>query len=157
MRALRTVLYPTDFSEQAGYALPLAAALARNHRARLVVLHVVPSPAVAPGASFLAPTSGDIWAEARKRLGALLLPDIGLVPERLMVEGEPAEVILRLARETRAHLIVLGTHNRTGANRVSTGSTLGRIVGRAPCPVLTLRVLVPHPFCRLRMSPGCWS
>ena len=42
MLALKTILFPTDFSKPAEYAFGAAAALARDHAARLVILHVMP-------------------------------------------------------------------------------------------------------------------
>ena len=44
MLTIRTILCPTDFSDGAEHAFRLAAALARDHRARLLVLHVATPP-----------------------------------------------------------------------------------------------------------------
>lgn len=139
---IRTILHPTDFSDRSGYALQLAAALARDYRARLVVLHVVPRSVVAFGDGFLPPESDDLRAEARELLDGLQVPGAGVPVERRLVEGDPAEVILHIARETPADLIVLGTHGRTGLDRLLSGSAAEHVVRRAPCPVLT----VTNPF-----------
>ena len=45
MEVIKTILHPTDFSRQSEYALGLACGLARDHGARLVLLHVVPGEA----------------------------------------------------------------------------------------------------------------
>ena len=46
MFPLRTILHPTDFSPRSEHARRLALALARDHGAGLIVLHVVRPPAV---------------------------------------------------------------------------------------------------------------
>ena len=57
----------------------------------------------------------------------------------LLVEGVPADRIVRTARGRRAGMIVVGTHGRTGAARFFLGSVAGRVVATAHCPVLTVR------------------
>ena len=40
---IRTILHPTDYSDHAECAFRLACSLARDHDARLVILHVAPA------------------------------------------------------------------------------------------------------------------
>jgi nucleotide-binding universal stress UspA family protein len=61
----------------------------------------------------------------------------------LLVEGNPAAEILSAAREGNCDLIVMGTHGRTGLNRLLMGSVAEEVVRKAPCPVLTVRADVP--------------
>ena len=49
MLPIKTILHPTDFSEQAGYGFQMACALARDYGARLVVCHVYQPPPVVYG------------------------------------------------------------------------------------------------------------
>jgi nucleotide-binding universal stress UspA family protein len=56
-----------------------------------------------------------------------------------VVEGEPAQEIARAVRKTRADLLVLGTHGRTGLKRFFVGSVASRVVATATCPVMTVR------------------
>src|SRR5690606_13617820 len=53
--------------------------------------------------------------------------------------GEPAEEILRLADEARADVVVVGTHGRSGIDRLLLGSVAERVVRHAGCPVLVMR------------------
>ncbi len=53
--------------------------------------------------------------------------------------GEPAEEIIRLADEAHADLIVIGTHGRSGIERLLLGSVSERVVRHAGCPVLVMR------------------
>jgi len=58
---------------------------------------------------------------------------------RLLLLGDPASEIVRIADERKADMIVLGTHGRTGLTRMLMGSVAESIVRRAPCPVLVYR------------------
>lgn len=53
--------------------------------------------------------------------------------------GNPADAIVRVARERGVHLIVMGTHGRTGLQHVLLGSVAEKVVRLAHCPVLTVR------------------
>jgi nucleotide-binding universal stress UspA family protein len=57
----------------------------------------------------------------------------------LLLEGIAADRIVRAARSTRADLIVIGTHGRTGFTRMVLGSVASRVISQAPCAVLTMR------------------
>jgi len=60
--------------------------------------------------------------------------------EGMIVHGTPFLEILRTAKEKNAELIVVGTHGRTGLDHVLFGSTAEKVVRRAPCPVLSVRL-----------------
>jgi nucleotide-binding universal stress UspA family protein len=63
----------------------------------------------------------------------------GVRARGLLLEGSAAEAIVRAARSKRANVIVMGTHGRTGLARLLMGSVAERVVGTAPCPVMTVR------------------
>jgi nucleotide-binding universal stress UspA family protein len=140
MFAMKTILFPTDFSEQAGYAFGLACALARDHGAGLVVLHVEPSPMVVLGGAVALPPLPE--EHRRDEVQARLResqPPPGVPAEFRFEEGEPADVILRVAKESDCDLIVMGTHGRGPVTRFLLGSVAEFVVRKAPCPVLTVR------------------
>ena len=62
------------------------------------------------------------------------------VRQQLRVEGDPADEILRFADEIGADLIVMGSHGRTGVLRVLMGSVSHKVLDRAKCPVLIVRI-----------------
>jgi nucleotide-binding universal stress UspA family protein len=138
MLAIKTILHPTDFSERSDQAFGLACSLARDHGARVIVLHVLPPVVVHPG-GVMTPEPGpykeECWGQLRRRQ-----PDDPRVPvEHLLAEGSPSEGILQAAREKGCDLIVLGPHGRTGLGRVLMGSVAEAIVRKAPCLVLTVK------------------
>ena len=57
----------------------------------------------------------------------------------LLLEGNPAQQIVRAPKSTRTDMIVMGTHGRTGLAKLFIGSVAQRVVGTAPFPVLTIR------------------
>jgi len=139
MTPIRTILHPTDYSECSEYALRMAAALARDHAARLLVLHVAVPREVAFGSVVSVPSEADVGqlAELLSRLKAM---GFQTAVEQQISAGAPALEILRVAREKQCDLIVMGTHGRTGLRRVLLGSVAAEVMRQAPCPVLTVKV-----------------
>jgi nucleotide-binding universal stress UspA family protein len=61
--------------------------------------------------------------------------------EKLVVRGVPFVEIIKTAKEKDTDLIVIGTHGRTGIDHMLFGSTAEKVVRKAPCPVLTVRIV----------------
>lgn len=143
-RPVRTVLVPTDFSEDATRAADAAArVLGEAPDRRLVLLHVyrypvvfgiAPQPVLATGMEGVVESAREEMARLAERLGAR-----GLRVETRIAEGHPATRILEHAAEVGADVIAMGTHGRSGLDRLLLGSTAERVVSAAPCPVLTVR------------------
>ncbi len=137
MLPVHKVLHPTDFSDCSDNAFQVACALARDHNAPLVVLHVV-APHLFYGEGFSsAPPSAVERPEARLRSVQAYDPAVKL--EHQLAAGHPAEEILRVAREAVCDLIVMGTHGWKGLGRLLMGSVAAEVVRKAPCPVLTVK------------------
>lgn len=149
-RPIRTILVPTDFSGGAGRALDWAQTLARAFGAKIVLLHVVdlavewtpvgglgsiPTPAPA---EFVERFTND----ARAALDAIA-QDAPQVTQRLLRKGHPRDVILDVAREAGADVIVMGTHGRRGFSHLFIGSVAEHVVRHAPVPVWTVRAPGP--------------
>jgi nucleotide-binding universal stress UspA family protein len=131
MPPIQPILHPTDFSERSGYAFELACSLARDGGARLIVLHVMPVPLVQEKRLYREEMEGEL-----SKVGA---PDARVRLERRLEEGDPATEILRVAQETACGLIVMGSHGRTGLDRLLMGSVAEQVARRASCPVLTVK------------------
>jgi nucleotide-binding universal stress UspA family protein len=146
MLPVATILHPTDFSEHSEFAFRLACALARDYKARLVLLHVLPPPMVIY-AGGLAPA--DLWRdteEAKGRLQRMEAEADHVRAESLVMEGDPVDMILRAADETHSDVIVMGTHGRSAVARLLLGSVAEAVLRKAPCPVLTARAPVKAPL-----------
>ncbi|MDA8084155.1 MAG: universal stress protein [Nitrospiraceae bacterium] len=59
--------------------------------------------------------------------------------EPIVREGETYRVIVDLAEQQKADVIVMGSHGRTGVKRLLMGSVTEKVIGHAPCPVLVVR------------------
>ena len=143
--AVRVILHPTDFSERAGGALKIARSLARDLGARLYLLFVdpvQPIEAIALGGPL--DPQGDLkfLAEMKAKTDG---PDLKYPVEIRYEQGDPAQEILRVAREIRCDLIVLGSHGRTGLGRLLMGSVAEAVLRRADCPSLIVKSTRPEP------------
>lgn len=142
MLALQTILVPTDFSEAAA-ALRLAGSLARDHGARVVLLHAAEPTVTVLDAGLLQFENAPPWAELRGRLDRLAA-GVGVPVECRLARGKPAAETLRAAEEIGCDLIVMGTQGKSGLMRVLFGSVAEEVLRHATCPVLTVRT-PPHP------------
>ncbi|HEX3177616.1 MAG TPA: universal stress protein [Methylomirabilota bacterium] len=140
----RRVMHATDFSPASRAAFTKAIELAKRDRAPLTITHVMLPPLMMMGDGYVAPSTWDQISRAhremnQKKLDALVAraKSAGVRAQGLLLEGQPAERILRAARG--AGLLVIGTHGRTGLARFILGSVASRIVAGARCPVVTVR------------------
>jgi nucleotide-binding universal stress UspA family protein len=138
------ILHPTDFSEHSRYALRLAASLARDHGAHLIVLHVVATlgpelVSYGEAVSELEPESYQrkLWEDLRR----IKSPDPSIPLEHLLAEGDPALEITRVAEESGCGMIVMATHGLTGLQRLLMGSVAEQVMRKATCPVLIVKAL----------------
>jgi nucleotide-binding universal stress UspA family protein len=149
MIAIRRILCPIDFSDFSRHALDQAVAIARRYESTLTLLHVYPlvsAMVYAPGTPAVpvfVPTPGDLEA-LRVSMQRFAETETGSsVPMQFEVgDGDAASGILDRARAMPSDLIVMGTHGRSGFERLVLGSVTEKVIHKAPCPVLT----VPRPM-----------
>ncbi len=137
------VLVPTDGSEAAAAAIDHALAIATQADARVHVVGVVDVTAAAGRPSVMAPSDllaqFESEAETAVETVAAEVRDAGLDVETHVRKGIPSQGLLEYAGERDVDLIAMGTHGRSGLDRVLLGSTTERLVRRAPVPVLAVR------------------
>ncbi len=129
---LAKILYATDLAGESVKALPHALSLAQVSGAELMLLHV-------PEAS----TSQEHMTSLHDRLNAMVPPEAKkwCRCDTLVIAGEPAEVILRTARQQNVDFIVMGGHRVEGALYAVKvpATTAYRVVSRADRAVLRVR------------------
>jgi nucleotide-binding universal stress UspA family protein len=140
------LLVPVDGSECSLKALDAAIELATSLDAPVTVCHVVDlakAGILSGGQPQLVPESIEILdAEGRRVLADATERAVSIVKlSSRCVEGMPVDEIERLAGELAPALIVMGSHGRTGLERVVLGSVAEGVVRRAPVPVM----IVPLP------------
>jgi nucleotide-binding universal stress UspA family protein len=148
MEEIRKILFATDFSDNSRYALAYALSFAKKYDAQLYILHVIQQPSYPLG--MYAEISFDAMDKFNRNISQAVEKEMETLREKdlqgftkyecLIVHGTPFLEILRTAREKEAGLIIVGTHGRTGLDHVLFGSTAEKVVRRAPCPVLSVRL-----------------
>ena len=143
---IKTILFPTDFSNGARAAMDHAISLAKDYQAKLILLYVIQDISIAEWYIPSSISAGELiedmqksaWQEMDKWIAEVSkqVKDV----EKMVVRGVPFVEIIQTAKERNADLIVIGTHGRTGIDHMLFGSTAEKVVRKAACPVLTVRI-----------------
>jgi nucleotide-binding universal stress UspA family protein len=133
------ILVATDGSRHSQAAVERAIDFAKSYGGRLMAVSIVDVP-------------DELYAEAPKVVDDLVekakgyVRDVKTAAEAAGVrtrtyvgEGVGHEVLMRVAEEDGAGLIVMGSHGRTGLKRLLMGSVTEKVIGHAACPVLVVR------------------
>lgn len=147
---MKSILVPTDFSEQANYALDFAYSIAKKSGGQIKLLNVVEAP---HGTSFNAmgevvtPDSTDtvffvhLMNGIKERLHELSADtkykDVTISAD--VEVGNAFEHISRAIADHEVDLVVMGTQGASGMQEVLVGSNTEKVVRRAKCPVLTVK------------------
>lgn len=139
-KLFQRIVCPVDFDPNSFGALDTACEIARESGGKVHLLHAVPLTVPAQGQPLtLEPLSGAAH-DARVRLERIVGERLAKIDhEIIVVTGDPAAEIIRVADEVKADAIVMATHGRTGLGHLLLGSVAERVVREAPCPVLTIR------------------
>jgi nucleotide-binding universal stress UspA family protein len=127
------ILYATDFSSHSNQAYFHAVALAEKHGASLTIVFVY-APGLAKG------QKGDDRNHWRNQLEQIRPVDASIPVHHVFLEGDPAAEIVRYATDAGMDLIVMGTHGRTGLERLLMGSVAEKVMREAPCSVLVVKL-----------------
>ena len=142
------LLVPVDFSDPSLRALDHAAGLAAEWGASLTIVHVVASDDgwFGIGREEFRDLDKSLQEQAADELRRVATTLPNRTNPRLQVRiGRPAEEIAAAATETKADLIILSTHGRTGLDRYFVGSVAEHLVRLTPCPVYLMPLLNQSP------------
>lgn len=141
MNRMRRILFASDFSSASRPAFAKALYMARALHSELILIHAVEMTAPVVSAATWNAIEREARAAAQKELDRLqrAARKAGVRAMTVIVEGYAAGQIVRVAKARRAHLIVIGTHGRTGFSRMVMGSVATRVIASAHCPVMTVR------------------
>lgn len=140
---MKTIIIPIDFSENADIALNYAAEFAKKQNALLIVLHCysVNYPNAETPYSIIEEIKSDAHKKALFELNNAWLKLAGanaIEHSLIALEGDPKHVILDLAKEKNADLIIMGTKGAGSVLNQIFGSTAAKIIEKAACPVITV-------------------
>ncbi len=153
---MKRILIPTDFSEQAGFAMDLACQIAQKTQSDLVALHVLDHTGLfdfSAGSSAYPlmgnPSSLDLdqefmeslYRNAEEKCTAFLKDyEIeGLKISRKIKIGSAFHYITEEINEEKTDLVIIGSKGASGFEEVLIGSNTEKVVRHAKCPVLTVK------------------
>jgi nucleotide-binding universal stress UspA family protein len=166
---IKRILYATDLSENARYAMAYAVSLANVYCAQVIILHVIDETPEFVDAHVLGYIGPDAWEEIKQRnvdearevlIGKkrdnVMIREVldrfcqnlrpgsddheAAMDETVIKQGNPVTQILATAKEKRCDLIVMGTHGRGALVDTMMGSTTSRVLRRSEIPVLSVRL-----------------
>ena len=169
MLSIQRILVPVVLTDTSRHVMHQAAWLARRFHAETILLHVVPPLSYPTGAleSGDEITARDLHARIVQRaqmdLDRALPPEFdGIAGTRVLLRGDPAQEIVKTARDRSADLIVMSTHGHGAFYRMLLGSDTAKVLHESHCPVWTGAHLeetptrefsIRHVLCSVDLSP----
>lgn len=152
MNPFDSILVATDFSTLANNAVRRAALLAREHGARLRILHVIDHHGVYRAGNGFSPLFDPTLktAQARAELSRLadkLRTRFDVTPELVVKIGDPFDVLV--SESTRASLVVLGRRAGGSIKDMVLGTRADRLLDACARPVLVVKQAVDGPYRRI--------
>ena len=156
---IQTILYATGLGPGAPYVFRYALVLARQHQAKIVAVHGI-EPLPAFGQSLIEQymshdDSEELHKKARETVKALLNQRMEklcakecsdaaecrlLISSIRVIDGYPPQVIMDVAKECSADLIVMGSHSHSTVGEVLLGSTTRKVLHNASQPVFVVKI-----------------
>ena len=144
--AYQNILVPVDGSETSYTAVAQAAELAKAFAGKITVVQVLALDPYIAAEYISATQTNDLIERARTSVlktleeAAAKFSDLGIPVEAKLLEGQVVHrEIIREAETSKADLIVIGSHGRTGLKRLFLGSVAQSVLGEAHIPVLVVR------------------
>jgi nucleotide-binding universal stress UspA family protein len=132
---VKRILYPTDFSSYSTQAYFHAVALAEVHGASLTIVYVY-----VPGLAGQFNNDDDERRHWREQLEQIRPANPAIPVHHVFLDGDPAQEIIRYATDAGIDLIVMGTHGRSGLERLVVGSVTERVMREAHCSVMAVKL-----------------
>ena len=141
---MRKILVPTDFSEQADYALRVAAKLARKYSSEIYLLHMIEMPLDLIDAlheNSELPEAIFFMKLAHRRFEELMAQDFldGINVHEAVQNSKTFEGIIDSAHKHGADLIVMGSHGTNAFKDLFVGSNTEKVVRTSDIPVLVIK------------------
>jgi nucleotide-binding universal stress UspA family protein len=142
----KNVLVATDGSKYSTAAASEAIGIAKLNGSKLTVIAVVPAELATPtdvefGVGQREKIADQVMHEAEKNAKAVkeAAQKEGVNVQAFVMTGRPADAIIEIAKEKGADLIVVGSHGRTGLDRLLMGSVAERVIVLSNSAVLVVK------------------
>jgi len=151
------ILVPLDGSEHSLRALEIAIQITKKFDGKITLLHVYsvgvrpiampePTTLTPPSVPIMAPADFSKVVEAARKAGTAILGEgenkvkaEGVQVETLLREGHKVQEILKVARDNKFDLIVMGARGISKIREMLLGSVSDGVIRNAPCPVLVTK------------------
>ena len=144
MREIKKILFPVDLSEVSSKLAPDVIAMGQKFGAEIHLFFVagsfekfttfyIPHPS-------LQNFGDEVLKGGQKKLKEFVEEFFSAYPKlkTVVVQGDPAEEILKYNASEKIDLVIMGTHGRKGLDRILFGSVANQVVQNSPAPVLTI-------------------
>ena len=156
---IKNILYATDLSENARYALKYASTIANRFGAAITILHVLEE--LLPSSLGLVSeiVGQERWADLKKRNEEKVIASIRtriedvcneisqsipecpfIVQEIIVKTGHPVDQIIHYAKKENCDMVVIGSHGQGIFSEAVLGSTSRRVLRQCTKPVLVVRL-----------------
>ena len=140
---MKTILVPTDFSENAENALYYAIDIAKRLNAKIILLHAYQSNYTNPyiPLDYIVEENKHLAISSDKQLKeeSLKIKQVGGVEyECLSIEDSPVEATINTIKEKEIDLVVMGTKGESNFLNTIFGSNTAKIIEKASCPVIAV-------------------
>jgi len=140
------ILIPTDGSDSSMRAAEYGIKVAKMLGAQVMVVYVIDSVVLDEARPlFKVGEHEDVELKLKQAGQRYINYVLGLAEKQgvkaasSIAKGRPFDVIVHLAEDSNANLIVMGTHGRRGSDRILIGSVAERVIEYSPCPVLVVK------------------
>ena len=142
----KSIVVATDGSRWSSAAASEAIGIAKRNNAKLTAVAVVP-------AELAMPTDIDFATIAREKLADQEMQNAeknakavkeaaqkeGVNAQAFVMSGKPADAVMEIAKDQQADLVIVGSHGRTGLDRLLMGSVAERVILLSACAVLVAK------------------
>ena len=140
------IIVATDGSKYSDTAVREAIGISKRRGSTLIAISVVPSEGASPFDIVHTEMMKETIVDKELKMAECTIKDLkelsakeGVSVTGLIYTGKPYEAIITTAKEKKADLIVVGSHGRSGIDRLLMGSVTERVIGLAECAVLVVK------------------
>ncbi|MFC7074283.1 universal stress protein [Halovenus rubra] len=137
-----SILLPTDGSEEMDSVISQAIEIAEIHDATIQAVYVKDTASLSglPTESTWEGLGKALEAEGQASLDAVATRADTIPVETTVLDGDPPIEIVDYAENNSCDIIIMGTHGRSGAERLLLGSVAERVVRTVSIPVMTIPI-----------------
>lgn len=129
----KTIMVPIDGSKFADKAEDVAISVAKNFQGKMVAVHIIDEKLIYPF---------EVLEEEGEKIlenAAIKGKEQGVEVETVLIVGNPARDMAKIVEKTGADLVVIGTHGKTGLQKLLMGSVAENTIKTVNVPVLLVK------------------